>query len=152
MGMSLAVMPEERYRAGETQNTSTQLEVELDESLVATLQALGAAEIQLDSANSVTTIAGATGGPVANGVGGVPMLLDLTVDTDVPPNGTPGPVIVESDVATVALTPDAASTPVEFELDTVSVEVSRVPVLGPLSLACTQDPGAGNEPISFVVQ
>lgn len=151
IGMSLTVTPEGRYRAGVTQNTSTALEVEIDESLVGTLQALGATVIQLDAANSVTTITGASGGPVSNEVGGLPMPLDLTVDTDVPPNGIPGPVVVESDVATIALTPEAASTPVEFELDSVDVEVSMVPVLGALSLACTQDPGAGNEPIAFDV-
>ena len=149
LGMSLTVTPQGRYRAGAVQSTSTQLTVEIGESLVGTLQSLGATEIQLDSANAVTVVTGAAGAPVVNEVEGVPLTLDLTVDTDVPPNGIAGPVIVGSNVATTALTPDGAATTVDFELDTVAVEVSMVPVLGALSLACTQDAGAGNVPISF---
>ncbi len=150
--MDLTVAPLDSYEAGVQQATDTQIVVEIDESLVGTLLTLGAMIIQLDSADAVTTVAGATGGPINNSVDGTPILLDLTVDTDIPPNGTPGPVIIATNTVSADITPDIAATSVVFDLDTVSVEMSMVPVLGTLSLSCTQDPAAGNQPISFAVQ
>jgi len=147
--MALTVTPQEAFEIGVSQTVTTQLNVEIQESLVGTLLSLGATEIQLDSADSLTTVAGASGGPAVNVIEGTPFLLDLTADTNVPPNGVPGPVVIISDVASIVLTPQLAATSVDFELDSVSVELSMVPVLGTLSLACTQAPG--NAPISFIV-
>lgn len=149
--MDLTVTPTELFEAGVAQPTDAQLRVEISESLVGTLISLGAIVIQLDSASSITTAAGASGGVLANTVDGTPFFIDLSIDTDVPPDGVPGPLVILTDVATANLTPEVGATSVEFELTSVSVSLSMVPVLGTLNLACTQNPTAANEPISFVV-
>ncbi len=149
--MDLTVTPGGAFEQGMPQTADTQVTVLIDETLVGTLISLGAMEIQLDSAITVSEITGASGGPAANVVPGTPFLLDLTVDTDVPPNGTPGPVLIVTDLAAVGLTVDVGTTSVDFELDAVSVELSMVPVLSTLSLSCTPDAMAGNVPVSFPV-
>jgi hypothetical protein len=149
--MDLTVTPGGAFEQGMPQTADTQVTVLIEESLVGTLLSLGATEIQLDSATTVSVVTGASGGPAGNVVLGTPFLLDLTVDTDVPPNGTAGPVLIVSDLAGVALTVDPGATSVDFELDEVSVELSMVPVLSTLSLSCTPDLAAGNEPVSFAV-
>ena len=150
--VELTVTPGGAFVEGIPQTAETQVVVTIDETLVDTIIGLGANSIQLDDATGITEVTGASGGPAVNVVPGTPFLIDLTIDTDVPPNGLPGPVVVVTDVPVASLTVDVGATSVDFELDDVAVDLSMIPVLGTLSLACVPDTMAGNTPISFPVQ
>jgi hypothetical protein len=151
LSMNLTVTASAGFEQGMSQTVDTQLTVVVDETLVGALLGLGAMEIQLDSATSLTSVTGASGGPAANVIPGTPFLIDLTLDTDVPPNGAPGPLVIVSNVASVGLTVDPGATSVDFELDSADVNLSMVPVLGTLHLICVRDLMAGDLPISFPV-